>query len=214
MAVRYIWSFTLTKYHSGPKLDLNRRYVLKNGLSRALRPSCHSLMKCSFTWDWQCILNSTVLPDIRAPYVCAISFICHLTSTYPKQATNFEDIGPKEHIDDFLSAHLTNPYHGNMAEPKQTGWEWKKPGFFIFTMDGWMWPSTKRVDDIVSNRWVQYFRSLGCLSLKISVWLWDPTPQGGVTTVLQVYWPVHENTENAAVYMICGSARWVIARVR
>ena len=33
MAVRYLWSFTLNKYDSGPKLDLNRRYVLKNGLS-------------------------------------------------------------------------------------------------------------------------------------------------------------------------------------
>ena len=48
MAVRYLWSFTLNKYDSGPKLDLNRRYVLKSGLSRALRPSCHSLMKRFF----------------------------------------------------------------------------------------------------------------------------------------------------------------------
>ena len=74
MAVQCLWSLTLNKYDSGPKLDLNRRCVLKNGLSPALRPSCHSLMKCSFTWDWQCILNSTVLPGIRTPYVCAISW--------------------------------------------------------------------------------------------------------------------------------------------
>ena len=72
MTVR--WTFTLNKYGSRPQLDLNRRYVLKSGLSWALRPSCHSLTKCSFTWDWQCILNSTVLPDIRTPYVCAISW--------------------------------------------------------------------------------------------------------------------------------------------
>ena len=33
MAVRYLWSLALNKYDSGPKLDLNRRYVLKSGLS-------------------------------------------------------------------------------------------------------------------------------------------------------------------------------------
>ena len=50
-----------------PKLDLKKRCVLKNGLSRALRSSCHSLMmKGSLIWEWQCILNSTVLPDIWA----------------------------------------------------------------------------------------------------------------------------------------------------
>ena len=87
MAVRYLWSFTLNRYDSCPKLDLNRRYVLKNGLSRALRPSCHSLMKCSFTWDWQCILNSTVSADIRTPYVCAISWILTPMFQNPGDAT-------------------------------------------------------------------------------------------------------------------------------
>ena len=29
MAVRYLWPFTLNKCDLGPKLDLNRRYVLK-----------------------------------------------------------------------------------------------------------------------------------------------------------------------------------------
>ena len=28
VAVRYLWSFTLNKYDSGPKLDLNRKWFL------------------------------------------------------------------------------------------------------------------------------------------------------------------------------------------
>ena len=116
MAVRYLWSFTLNKYDSGPKLDLNRRYVLKSGLSRALRPSCHSLMKCSFTWDWQCILNSTVLPDIRTLYVCAISwtFDNHVSKPWWCNPSNSEytDFFMESHsLLGFLStAHWSSPY--------------------------------------------------------------------------------------------------------
>ena len=50
MAVRYLWSFTWNEYVSVRILDLNRRCVLINGLFWALRPSCHSLVKCYFTW--------------------------------------------------------------------------------------------------------------------------------------------------------------------
>ena len=39
----------------------------------------------------------------------------------PEQAANFEDIGPGEHFDNFISAQLTNSYSDNITEHKQTG---------------------------------------------------------------------------------------------
>ena len=73
---------------------------------------------------------------------------CLWNSSYnqPKQADNFQEIGPEKCLANFRLVNLTNPYLVNMTEPKETRWyypleDMKNIGFLIFPMSIYMHPS-------------------------------------------------------------------------
>ena len=62
IADRYLTSLTLYRYDSVPKSNLNRQYVLNNGLWSTFNSLYHLLIKSLITCQRQCLLNSFTLP--------------------------------------------------------------------------------------------------------------------------------------------------------
>ena len=46
----------------------------------------------------------------------------NISYNQPKQADNFQEIGPEKYLANFRSVHLTNSHSVTMTEPKETRW--------------------------------------------------------------------------------------------